>query len=895
MIISLALLPAVPATTHAAAGGFSESLSVYVAGSNAAWFLSIGNVNVSNPYVASVESIPGVISYNLTAIDTTSWTSDFQVFGAQGYNVIPVPFVPLQGAFLNVVATSYPDASLAASRFGSYLVTSFRSYSNSSGAFTFFAPLEFDLVAPPTLLSFFPFRSAGFTLPLNASGFEKLPSQLVTLGGSRGPSGFAHEITLSSIVSSALNSNSRPDILGYFGSSPRFIQASNRSSASTITIHSLDGVISSPDNATVASDRRSFTGSYTLHLRPGERVYGLNATILQQPAQLLATRIIDVGVLTPGSNMSVTLSLTNLSNSTTITAINVADNWWKSSGLLRLVSGSSNVTSLSLEAGHSSTPTYVLQYIDKANATGALQIPATLVSYAEISGGEAFQWHTALNPITISLGVDEPVVYGYLAPSGGLGKGVGTTLQLKAFVKNVGTRTATSVEIAGQQLGGLAPSESTSATIPVAAASLTSVNLTKSFQVTYVTPEGATANASTNSFPVIFSHDKMDVAFVTFKVNSTMNQLPSGGWSLNLTMDFANGGSGKVTSFTAESQLPAGLSCGRAGGKNLTCADGALSLHYSGVIRNGQEHAWMQFNVTQARNYIFWPFATSVATSGLNLTAYSNAQPAPTGILISKQFSPSPLFVGMSSTVTVLASNAGPFNLYNATVNTVADSFDQAASNARTTDTAGNITAGSDLNFTYGVKAVSASRNSPSTAVTSSFYFGGTRFSLLGQGPKVSVFAPLSASVTTSPSNPTEGRSFEIVVKVSNPATVAVSNVQFFLPIPSGIALSNPVNATLSGGGLTISAPQLGAGATYSAEVNVTANSGQTIPFAGTTLSFGYAGATVTGKVPTAGIAVSENVVSRYELPVGLVILALLATAFYVRRMAGASAPASQS
>lgn len=895
MIISMVLVPAAPPATHAASGSTTEGLTVYIAGSHAAWFLSLGAVNVSNRYVSAAESTQGVTWYNLTAIDTTGWTSDLQVFGPQGYNVIPLPFVPLQGAFLVVGASTYAAAAAAAGGFGSYLLTSFSSLSNSSGVFTFFAPFNFKALAPSTILALVPFNSTGFTGPLTETKFEALPSQLVTLEGMSGASGFTHGIVLGSIASNALDSASRPNILHYFGSTPRFIQASNASTSSTITLHFLDGVALSSDNATVASDRGSFTGSYSLRLKPGERVYSLNATLIQQPAQLLATRVIDVGVLAPGSNMSVTLSLTNLSNSTSITGITLSDDWWQASGLFKLVSGSCNVTGLSLGPGRSATPTYVLQYLATGAATGPFLMPATLVSYSQVSGGLSFDRYTALNPITISLAVDQPVVYAYLSPSGGEGKGVGASQQLKVFVKNVGTRTASSVEVAGQKLGGLAPGDSTSAAVSVTAPSLSKVNVTKSFQVSYLTPGGASLNASTNALPVVFSHNSMAIAFGTLSLNSTVRELPTGGWSLNLTMDFANLGTGTVGSFAAEAQLPAGLGCGRAGGTNLTCSNGMLSLNYSGVISKGQEHAWMLFNVTQARSYIFGPFNATVLTSGFSLAVHTNAQPAPTGLLLSKRFDPSPLFTGMSSTVTVLASNGGPYNLYNATLSTVADSFDQVAGNAGTAATRGNITAGSSFNYTYGVRAVVAGRNALTTAVAASFYLGGNHFSIVQEGPRVSVFELVSASVTSSPSTPVEGRPFAILVTLTNPAAVAVENVQFFLPIPSGVSTSGPVNGTVSGGGLRVSLPQLGAGATYGARVNATASSGQTIPFKGTTLTFGYGGATLSGKVPTTGIAVSENVLYRYELPMALVFLAMLATAIYIRRIVRTTSPSSQS
>jgi hypothetical protein len=894
IVVSMMLLPAVPLSTHAVAPGSAQRLSVYVAGSDAAWFMTISSVNLTNRHFAAVESVAGVSWYNLTAIDTTSWSSDFQVFGPQGYNILPVPFVPLQGAFLSVGASSYSDASAAAAGFGSYLLTSFSSISNSSGTYTFFAPFEFDAIAPSTFISLVPFNSTGFTRALSATDFEKLPSHLVTIEGTRSSTGFSHGIVLGSIVTGALDPASRPALLSYFGSTIRFIQASN-SSSSTITIHALDGIVFSSDNATVVSDSSAFTGSYSISLKPEQKIYRLNATVVQQPVQLLATRFIDVGVLTPGSNMSVTDSLMNLSNSTSVTAISYADWWWKSSGLFKLVSGTANYTGLTIAAGQSSTPTYVLQYV--GNTTGPLQIPPTTVSYSYQVGNAFFHGYTSLNPITISLGVDEPVVYAYLTPDGKIGKSVGESQPLKIEVRNAGTRTASSVQVAGQSLGGLAPGASSSASVSVAASGLTEVNLTKSYDVSFTTPEGAAGSVTTNAFPIIFSHQSMRIALADLAVNSSVTQLPSGSGILNLTMDFSNTGRSAVTSFSAQSALPSGLGCGAAGGVNITCSSAGLAIHYSGVAANGKEHSWMVFNITAARNYVFWPFQTVVQTSGYNLTALSNAVGAPSGLVLTKQFSPSPLFTGMSSTVTVGASNSGPYSVYNATVTTVGDSFDQVSANSRTSQSSNNITAGSNFNFTYSVKASSPASNAPPAAVTAIFFLAGGRFAVTQQAPRISVFGVVSSSISSTPSTPEEGKPFTISVTLTNPAAVDVDNVQFLLPVPSGVGLSNATNATISGGGLSISLAHLAAGAKYVATVQATASSGETIPFTGKTgvkLSFTFAGTTLTGSTPSGGIAVGENVTSRYEIPIVLVVLVMLATAYYVRKVAGPTAPASQ-
>ncbi len=892
IITSIVLLPLVPPQTHAQAG-YTEKVKVYVAGTDAAWFIELGGVNVSNSHVLSVESIAGVSSYNITAIKSTSWISDYQSFGPQGYRVLPVPFVPPQGVFLTVGASSFTDANDAANQFATYLLTTFGSTSNSSGSYSFFAPISFASVVPSTLLGLVPLSNAGFLAPITLSKFVTLDSPMVTLAGKRAQTGFSHQISIGSITSSGLDSTSRPNILNYFGPAVASLQASNKSSSSTIEFHFLDGLVVSPDNATVTSNRASFSSTYTLTLKPGAKLNRLNATVIQQPAQLLATRQVDVGVLKTGSNMSVTVSLSNLSNATALSNIALSDNWWSGTGLFKLVRGSSNVSVASLPVGQSTSPTYVLQY--NGNATKQLAIPSATVSYSFVVGSSTFNEYTKLNSFSVSLGADEPVVYAYLTSSGTLGGSVGSNQSLKVVLKNVGTRAANSVNVGGHAVGGLsADGGAASVSLFATAPSLSNVNATRSYQVSYATPEGQSRSLNTNSLPVVFSHSGMKIGFGTLTLNASLSQLTgSTGFHLALTTAFANKGSANVTAFVARVLLPRNLPCGQLS-SSLTCNGRLLTLSYPAVKPSGQQTATAGFNVTQPASFIFWPASFSMLAAGYNFTGYSNAQPAPSGLAVTKQFSQSDLFQGMTSSVVVVARNDGPFPLYNATVSTSADSFDSLSGSQSTSGASQSLAPGANITFSYTVNMSSASGSLVPAPAAASFFMGGTHFSLAGQSSNVHVSKPLGASITASPANPIEGRQFTISVTITNPATVGVTGVQFLLPIPSGVTVSNPTNLTSQKGSLSISLAQLAAGASYSGQVTATAGSGQTIPFSAGKLTFGYAGQTLKGKLPPAGIAIGEDVPSRYVVPIAIAMLALLATAYEVRRMARTTAPSSQ-
>ncbi|MDG6901747.1 MAG: hypothetical protein JRM80_07275 [Nitrososphaerota archaeon] len=897
VIISLSLIPMVPPQVSAQ-GSHTERIAVYVAGPNAAWFISIGAVNVTNPVIQSAEAIAGVTSYNLTAIRSTGWSTDFQIFGPQGYNVLPVPRVPPEGAFLTVGAGTFADASSAASKLGSYLLTTFRSTGNASGSYTFFAPLSFAAVVPSTLLKLVPFSDGGFLAPITAAGFLALSSPMLTLSAQKtSGGGFVHQVSIGSITTTGLDSSSRPNLLNYFGQAQASIRASNTSTSSVIDYHFLDGLVASSDNATMTTDRAAFSSTYTLTLKPGAAVTRINATVVEQPPELLATRVVDVGVLRPGTNMSVTINLTNLSNSTAVTDLKLNDSWWQSAGGFKLVRGNSFVDLSSLGAGQSASPTYVLQYT--GNATGPLPVPPAPVGYSYTVGPASLRGYANLNPITLSLGADQPVVFAYVAPSSSFPTPVGGNQSLQVFVKNVGTRTANSVSVEGHQVGGLA-ADGGSATVALSATApgLTRVNVTKAYSVSYTTPSGQSLNQTTNSLAIIFAQTGMRLGLGMLSLNSTVSQLAGGGYNLTLTMALANKGAADLTSFSALTALPPGLSCGERS-SNLTCNGGTLALSYPLVAAGSTEHASVNFTVTQPTSFIFWPSSFSYESSGYLLTGSSNAQPAPTGLVVSKVFRPSALFPGMVSQVTALARNGGPYTIFNATLSTTADGFDSIPLNQSTVKSAQSLARSENLTLAYSA-TVGSYRGSPSASpATAAFFMGGTPFTISTSTPALTLSEPLAATITTSPASPVEGSPFTVNINVTNPSSVAVTDAKFFLSIPSGVTISNFTNgcncASFQNGGLTMSVGDLAPGSSASARATISAGSGTTIPFKpGGSLTFVYANQTLGGTLPTGGIAISENVTTRYMLPIGVAVLALIVVAYEVRRMAAPTAPSSQ-
>ena len=890
----LATIPIQPALAQ---GAYSEKLTVFVSGSLALWEMSFTGTNGSG-HLSALESTPGLSWYNISAISTTSWTSDMQIFGPRGYALLPVPFVPSQGLFLSVGSDSFADASAAAVALNSYLVTSFRSLSNGSGTYAFYSPISFNDLIPATLFKLLPTTEGGFVSAVSSSFFTGSDSPFIVLEGQKGSSGFAHSMVVGSIATSALNGLYQPNLLGYFSNAVSSMAASNHSSSSAIQLRFLDGAVRSSDRgATVTSKASPFSGTYTLNLAAGEKVKTINATVLQQPIELLAYRTVNLGVLHTNDNLTVTLNLNDLSPSVVINKVTFSDTWWNSTGDFKFLGGNYTVPTSLISAGGSVTPVYRLQYT--GTGTGTLLIPASVLHYAYTVGGRLFNGTATLNPIRLSLGTDDAVVFTTVTPVGTFGPAVGKAQKFNITVTNVGTLPASSVAVAGHSIVGLAgrtgnsPGGSATVTVSQSAVGLLGVNSTLSYTTTYQNPSGTTMSSTSNVVSDTFSHTSMVIGFPAVTVGAQVSTLSNLETNLTLTFTASNGGSANITSFVATGTLPAGLGCGKVNGTGISCSGGVVTLSYP-VLNKSTIMTTMKYNISSPANYIMAPLRFDGMSSGLNESGTSNPLAIPAGLVLSKQFAPAQLFGGMGSTVTVSATNAGPLQLYNATVASTRDSFDALSGTAALSKSTPSLAAGANSTLSYGVTASLASGNLTATPATAKFYFGGTLFTISGSKPQVEVYLPLMVSITPTPASPEEGKNFTVKIQITNPSGVGVSNVDFTLPVPSGVGLSDLNGVTYSSGVLTVQAGTLAAHTTVNATVSVVAGSGITIPFKDARLTFSYSGTSINGTVPAAsGIAIGENVTTRYLIPIAVVFLVLILTAFYVRRRAAPTVPAS--
>src|ERR1017187_1144227 len=92
LVLGLALLPGLQFALASAGSArmagiptpYSERLDIYIVGSNDYWQARLGPVNSSQPAISAADAVPGVTSYELTAVQNVAAVPNSQLFWKDG-------------------------------------------------------------------------------------------------------------------------------------------------------------------------------------------------------------------------------------------------------------------------------------------------------------------------------------------------------------------------------------------------------------------------------------------------------------------------------------------------------------------------------------------------------------------------------------------------------------------------------------------------------------------------------------------------------------------------------------------------------------------------------------------------------------------------------------------
>jgi hypothetical protein len=897
LVLSLALVPILSQSMvrSQSQSQYGERIDIYTAGVNAYTFVTLNQLNSTSAKLTSAESTSGLSGYRLVAVSAQNLVSDYQIFGVDGYNLLNLPFVPAEGLFLDVNATSASAASPVVSYFDALFETNFTTLASSGNSFSYFGSVDFTTVAAPILFRLVPTTEKGFSLAYTESQFSKFAFPSVTLVGELNSTlgTFTHSIALGEASTSDIGTAGALDFLNAVSQTNTTVSASSSAAKSTVIVHSLDGYVFSTDSAASVSNAASgLSGTYTLTATAG-KVVDPNVTIDSQAPTLNAYRTVSLSTQGSTEFLSVTIWLSNTAKNDTdqsmvIQNVTVNDNWWqKYPSVFQLSSGnqSYDTTVAKIVGEHNTTIVYSLKVV--SSAASEFIIPATTVGFSYSTGTTTASGHATLNQVDLQLNRNpEPAMNVYVQPdySAPSGSPLGTSVSMVVEVTNEGLAPATNIQIGNRTFANL-PANSTlpSFKVSVPFTGLLQRNISESFTLKWTTPTQQNESITSNSVSLLLSHSAMVIPYIEAGGSDTLTAKALSSGILNVTYGFSNAGSGSAGAVTASQSFPTGMTCKVVNSSDATCKGNEVTFNFPSIAPQSSETVLLQLNFTKD-NFIVDPELVSATYGGATLSTAGGPFAVPGGVVLTKSFAPDAVFPGMPSSVAIGMTNVGSQTLYNVTLSSTQDSFDTVGSGTSTQDYFSSVAPQQSESFTYAVKVnQQTSGNLTGTLPAASMILGGLRQSVSLGNSTLVVYKPIEAAVSLNPTNPSDGHNFDVTFVITNYAPVAVSNVTLSWQLPTGV--SNVGGTSSSGRLVTHSFVSLGADSTQNVTLTLKANIGLTFNTATDShLTYNYQNSSISGVITARQITVKEDITTSYEIPIAIAVVIALAALVYMRR-----------
>jgi len=880
LVLSVSIIPALQLTS-AQPTKYTERLDIYTAGSMALWLATFSgpNVTISNPSVVAAESVAGLNSYSLTAMSTASATTGSQLFWPDGYGILKVPFVPSQGAFLTLDASSAGAAQSVVASFDAYIGADFRQVSSSGNSYTYYSSSDF-AVSGTYMFKAVPAQMKGLASLFNATTFSALLTPIIILSGEKAGGSFAHSVQIGSTQQSAV-SQAGINLPALFSQATANIASSAKSNSTQVVVHSLDGLIQTADPGKVSNHQSNFSGSYTGNIPPG-RKFKLNLTLVQDTPVLNTYRVLDRGSAVTNDLISVTVTIKNVAQSGVAQNIAVNESWWKAyPALFQFTSGNASFTIPTLNGGQNVSRVYVLKVV--SGDVHDLTLPATPVTYSYIVQGVLFHRSSTLNQVEVrtnsvgpALSIQAGVDISSDSPIGKVGHYVVTVTNIgngPALNLNVGTNSQQNLP----QAGGV-----WKVTAPLPPPSIMSRNLSSTFTVTWSAPDGSKGSLTSNPASTIFTQSGALIPLLQLTESPIIRPGSLASGKLNITYTMTNLGSANATGVTLTQLFPSGFGCKAVTTGVATCSASGISLNVPSMKPNSNSSGLFSVAFSQ-QNYVLSPAAMAAGFGSVTLHTSGPTLIVPAGVNAVKSFKSNPVFQGMADPVTIVVSSSGAEPIFNLTASPASDVFTAYSATPPTPKTFAKVDPNGTQSFNYSTTISGVGRHVIGS-VPVRFILAGTLEALTVPQGNITIYAPVKASATSVPAAPTEGTSFKFQVVVSNPSPVAVTNVTLTVPIPASDQVVDPGGMQAKGHSLVLNLPTMAAASNTTQTVTLKSGTEVDSVFANSTLTFQYQGATVTGTISIPTVAVGVDVLTRYDFPISLAVLLMLAAAVYIHR-----------
>lgn len=843
---------------------YSEHLSVYETSNEAYWSANLVGGNIS---LGSSFSLPaGVTSFSMVLTQYDTWNPTFETFTTYGLGLLG-PNEPMPNAtLLTVDTTSSSAASSLATTLSQMFALAFSPYTSNSTSFTFLSPMDFVTEMHVYFWKLIPSSAGGFASIMSESSYESLDLESYTLTDSSG----SFSITYGGLTPVTSTSFDLYTLLGVTA-----LNYSSASSSSSVEVHVLGGA-STGVNSTFTNTYSNFSSSASATYTGGTNnvVPDLNASLDFSFPVIVAYRQMTTLTPSPNSSVSVSIAVKDVSPTGAPNAtVTLNDDWIKTlySTDFNVSAGNTSGTFVNMTSGQTNSVNYGFT-VDNSTA-GSFAIPATNVTYSFVIANQTLTESTLLNSETLSVGVTNQPELEAIEDVGVIQATQALSLNVTAVNKGNGPAFSLSSS-SGQTLPSLSVGASWTYNITQSSPSLTSLNASVMPVVSWLNVNSVSFNASTNGIIAIYGFANPGSPGTS--LSKSISLAPDNSY-VNVTLSLQNTGSNPVSNITIADSIPADMTFSKSLGNTTVFNSG--SLIYSNVTSlaaGAIDNFTYSLNFSSpGQNYIFMPANVSAPWNNVTVVHFSQGAGLPLGVVATKLISPSYGFVGSNVTEQLSILNKGSLPIYVVSLSNSSDPFISTVSSSGSTTPVLNT--GQVSNSTVKGFFTGSPGNYTTSPAAASFIFAGSNQTASTNTTSVVIFQTVSSSMVASGPKIEENHAIQIIIEISNPSNVTVTNIKYALTLPPYLHLNS--------GSLTGTISSLGPNQNASESFYVETSLPNQYTISGGNLTFQYGTQTLVGATNSLSLNIVDDLTIRYAIPVVIGLVLVAATLIYVRRL----------
>lgn len=865
-------------TLSNASQSYTEELSLFATNDSTLWSIKLSGASISLSDLPEAESsFKGVTSYKLFSSSAINWSSEYFIYGPEGYNQFPIYPLPTEGLILTVDSENKAQADVVADRFNSLLKTAFVPYGSDNTNFRYYSSLDFRSVISDVFWNIIPNSNEGLAKLLERQIFLNDLLPMVTLEGSLSETGFERSLTFAGIHPVSLqppNYNLNLLFPGF-----KSLNSSTILDNTSINVIFAGGMIpfnnTYSGNVTFHNFPKNVSSSLTFTKNNIDQIVNGSLPVTSGPPIIVATRKVDIGSIGVNSNrntVEVIIELTNISPIGTPPAENIVlnENWW--SERFRLISGNTHQNMPKLDSGESTELVYVLEVIDPEPLDYRPADNQNQINYSYKVANHKINMNTTINDLTLVLNKLRPAIIATVqkANSSNLILGVPINVELH----NVGTRTANNITITlnNKLIGNkqtLQPNNKWNFTTIINPDNLISPFKSVQPVVTWEDEDLVTKKANFNSILIEFKRSTImapHIKIIKYSQFSTINTE-----SIIKTTSFISIQSVNRTQLFLEEEPPSGTTFISG---NLTQSGSILiSTKYieSGIQNIAYEYISKAEN--QYDNYIILPTTLTIRWNGFNLTTASNSFDLPNGLRISQILTKNSGFINSTATVSISITNEGTLPVFNVEVMPLNQAYLEIIQ-GNVPVNASKLEQGEAINLTFIVKFAD-SGSFKYSSVRANYIYSAKNNVLTSTSEPLLISPPIELELLPPLTEPIEGEPITILMKIINLSPLKVTNVQAKIP--------PLLQSKILKGSTDIHLSELPANYTKTYELIVQPTTGLTLKLSKPQVNFEFQDETLNGTTDELIIQLKEDVLLRYTYPTIFALLAIIITAIIIR------------